>query len=605
MTTYSIDSAAVQESADFLIQYLRDTGFTGSIENGTALYDQVIVPIGLLFSLFRTELKKTQAYLSLDSAVTLSAELGEDTSDAIDAVLSNWFVSRNSGTAASGVLNLVFSTPQSYLAFTNGTTYFYIDGVPFTVASDVVVTSSDFVPTANTVNNTTEYTLQLNVVAQEYQSMVVGTAKTVVNTIDNIYLLRVAPAGTFASGSDQESDDDFIARTEKVINTRELISDRAITTVLLDSIADLKDVFVAGYGHEAQLRDIKEFDNITVHVGNKADIYCSVNLQKAYVDIPYADDTVTEYTLSDYTDGLPVVDVLSAEDLSEHTKYVKLYFADDTESVSLSVATDILSISGYEYALAQDYTITAEDFEADTYGGIVCKSVIVELDYSLMLAPVVAGNIAEFESTVDDLLGALTVFDTSDGGDLYPVTMSSEDEGLFGAANQSSVCSIQPLSKDVSGTMRIHYLTHPSILEAYDLVYSEDQRVTNHDPAVKSAYPIQLSVDLEVLTSTAVDVSDVREAIVSYVRSVRMGNTLSVSTMVKNILVNVLGVTSVTLPVTVTYRFRDPLSAEYITGSVTDRFSLPEEVYSAQIHIDTIGFHVDNDDISVTVTQEI
>ena len=43
----------------------------------------------------------------------------------------------------------------------------------------------------------------------------------------------------------------------------------------MDSFENLWNVYVAGYGDPEQMRDVKSFEGVVVHVGNKADIYCT------------------------------------------------------------------------------------------------------------------------------------------------------------------------------------------------------------------------------------------------------------------------------------------------------------------------------------------
>lgn len=51
--------------------------------------------------------------------------------------------------------------------------------------------------------------------------------------------------------------------------------------MVTDEIPEVSRLFVAGFGDAEQQRDIKTFSGVTVHVGNKADIYVLSNLTKA------------------------------------------------------------------------------------------------------------------------------------------------------------------------------------------------------------------------------------------------------------------------------------------------------------------------------------
>jgi hypothetical protein len=104
-------------------------------------------------------------------------------------------------------------------------------------------------------------------------------------------ILAVASVGT-----DKEDSEQFIARAQKSITTRELITDRAISTVLGDEIAEVTDTYVAGYGSPEQMRDIHTFSGVTVHTGNKSDIYVKTVLDRVTQRFTVAAGGVVSFT---------------------------------------------------------------------------------------------------------------------------------------------------------------------------------------------------------------------------------------------------------------------------------------------------------------------
>ncbi len=136
-TTVSQDD--IDYAQNYLTQYLRDAGYSGSLEDGTAIYDLVIKGMSLVYTLFKGDLEKVQAYLSLADAEDMADTLGDEYDTAVDSILSNWFVTRNGGSSATGPIRLYFSQPLEYLSFSTDTTVASISGY-------------DFVPTTNQTN---------------------------------------------------------------------------------------------------------------------------------------------------------------------------------------------------------------------------------------------------------------------------------------------------------------------------------------------------------------------------------------------------------------------------------------------------------------------
>jgi hypothetical protein len=114
--------------------------------------------------------------------------------------------------------------------------------------------------------------------------------------------------GVVEHGTSKEDSEEFIQRTQQSITTRELISDRAIKTVLQDSVSSVRDVFVAGHGAPEQIRDLHTFSGVTLHTGNKSDIYV-----KTFIDRVTQNKLVQVGSLVDMT-GSGILRVYSVKD---------------------------------------------------------------------------------------------------------------------------------------------------------------------------------------------------------------------------------------------------------------------------------------------------
>ena len=273
-----ITKEAQQYSENIISQWLRDSGYDGSLEDGTSLYDVVVRPSGLIYSLFRQNIDRAYAYMSLDKADALRDVLSsEDYDAAIDGIMSNWFVTRNLGGKTTGKIRLYFSRPLDFISFYDGALLGTYNSVQFNVDLDGLsvkaFNAAEFTSVMNTEDNTTEYYIDVPVTSAENAYLIIPSGSVFSVPSPDIYFLRGTAAADFVPGEDSETSDDFVERTKEAITTRELITRRAINTVLPDQFPEIYTLYTAGCGDPEMIRDIKVFQDVPVHVGNKADLW--------------------------------------------------------------------------------------------------------------------------------------------------------------------------------------------------------------------------------------------------------------------------------------------------------------------------------------------
>ena len=274
-----------------IVQYLRDAGYEGSLEDGTGLNDIVIKPNTILYEMFAEMVDKAVAHQSLSKALELKDAIGDDEYDAaVDGILSNWFVTRNGGKPSYGTVRMWFLNPVEFLQVKDGEHAGTIDNQDVVVNGDQVFTENNFACVLNTADNINEYYIDVAVrTADNYGESITSESKCSVQ-YDDIYFLRAEVPSTFTEGYLVESSEDFIRRTEKAITTRELITERAIQTVLMDKFSEILRLYVARYGSPEQLRDVVVYQYVSAHVGNKADIYIASQLTKTRVPVDIGED---------------------------------------------------------------------------------------------------------------------------------------------------------------------------------------------------------------------------------------------------------------------------------------------------------------------------
>lgn len=328
MPEFIISKDRIEDAVNVIVQFLRDSGYDGSLEDGTGLNDIVIKPSAVMREMFGQMADRATAYLSLQRAYELQSDIGKEEYDAaVDCILSNWFVTRNGGRPSRGLIRLWFVKPMDFMQLNDGRSLGSIDNTPIVVDGDQVLTEQDFSYILNTTSNANEYYVDVSVRTAENSDVVITETNDSQGSITwpDIYFIRATVPQDFISGYPVESSESFIRRTEQAITTRELITARAINTVLLDTFPDITRLYVARHGSREQLRDIVYFEGARVHYGNKADIYISSDVAKQTIEASADENGFIS------TEQLPI-NVSAVDYVSAHDK--------DNNELSLQVMCD-------------------------------------------------------------------------------------------------------------------------------------------------------------------------------------------------------------------------------------------------------------------------
>lgn len=294
MANFTISKERFSDARNIIIQFLRDSGYDGSVEDGTGLADAVVKPNAILHSLFSQAIDKVYAYQSIAKAQELRKVIGEEEYDAaIDGLLANWFVTRKGGKPSTGAVRLWFTRPPDFLHYRDGQEVGTVTANEMSerivVDGEQVFVESDYSCIFNTVNNRDEYYVDLVVRTLNNSDMVFDETSTTNTTAHDIYFIQSTVPGTFVPGILKESSEDFINRTRKATTTRELITERAINTVLMNEYDEIIRLYVSRHGSREQLRDIVVFEGARVHVGNKADIWVASELARQTCRVAVSD----------------------------------------------------------------------------------------------------------------------------------------------------------------------------------------------------------------------------------------------------------------------------------------------------------------------------
>lgn len=272
----SLDAENILEQ--FLTDRLPDLDFS----KGGALRDFAIVALGKIFAFLRSERDTIRARQSL---LLLGKLSGSDVDDAVDEILSNWFIFRKAGRYATGNAVVYFSQatdveiPITAKFYKTAGLVFLPDAI-----DNLLYSEEDMLPVIDSEGVTIAYTIEVPLKAiRTGESYNIDTGSFADYTRFSPYVTRVENTSPFSGGGGVETTTEMLERSETAITVRDLNSARSIDATLKDNFNEVDDVIVIGYGEPEMIRDLvlEEATNTRIHAGGYVDAYLRTPLLEA------------------------------------------------------------------------------------------------------------------------------------------------------------------------------------------------------------------------------------------------------------------------------------------------------------------------------------
>jgi hypothetical protein len=265
-----------------LAEFIKEKMGEVDLTRGTSLRDLLVTGMSLVAAYFRSEADNVKALQSIRTAEGLADSVDRD--EAVDNLLSNLFISRKSGRESRGVISITFTQPTSITIspedkFSKGGLAYKSDST-----SVLTYTSDDMTAVYDANGDVSYYMVSFNAISEgtgvEYDAepgLFSGT------TLNNPFISQVENFYRFIGGRSTETTDELLERAPSALTVRDLVTDRAIKTVLLDTFASLDKVTVIGYGDAEMHRDrVTTLGTpLNFHLGGHIDIYVSSGISEA------------------------------------------------------------------------------------------------------------------------------------------------------------------------------------------------------------------------------------------------------------------------------------------------------------------------------------
>jgi hypothetical protein len=261
--------AQLQTAQDVIEASIRENFPNVSVRRGTVMKELVSAALSIGYAVINEKLEAHRATQSLKYAQENPSAVDDSI---IDAILSNYFLTRKQGTLASGLLKITVSTGVTR-TIPAGTQFLTANELRFITETTILVeqvlsgTGSVLVQQEEGTGN---WFFLIPVVAEAVGSQYSIAQDTQLdNSTLGADLILITAFTTFSGGSDSESTSALISRAQNAITVRDLTSRKSIRAVLPEAFPQIQAIQVIGYGDPEMTREHR----FGFGSGGRVDIY--------------------------------------------------------------------------------------------------------------------------------------------------------------------------------------------------------------------------------------------------------------------------------------------------------------------------------------------
>lgn len=253
-------------------QYLSDKYSDLDLSQLSSLNDLVVRPLAQVFLVVQRLIVDFAKTNTLSDALNLPSS----SSDAIvDALLSNFSISRRSGSLSAGKAKVVIKGVPTSISFTNGMTFTTSDGLVFSPESNFVAAAS---PTAD--GQLQLYSDETGTQSFVLVPLVAANSGSKYNleqytpfTVDPLpfQMISAMAFSAFSGGDDSETSQEVIKRLIPALSARNLASPLAIEQTLRDQFPSIQQISI--HGVNSPLMSRNSHNIFSIKSGCMCDVY--------------------------------------------------------------------------------------------------------------------------------------------------------------------------------------------------------------------------------------------------------------------------------------------------------------------------------------------
>lgn len=553
MATISLSEQDLKDADAFLTAYLSEKIPEADFSAGSVVRDFVVTAVAFVFAYLEKERQTTRDYQSL---LTLAQQAdSESVADAVNALLSNWFITRKTGEVARTNVTLHFTSPSD-VTIPAATRFYRTATLIFVTEQTVVIPANQLVPVVDASGIIVDYTAAVGLVAQgigvDYN---LPPGRFLSTDRFNPYFNYAENQSAILGGTDVESTSALLARAPTAISVRNLVNARSIQTVLQELFPGIERVLTIGFGDPEMLRDfsLEAVTGLRMHVGGHTDIYIKTPIievaETGVLGAPYArpdgiicrlEDATKDFTalgvvpgdVLQIRDGLPDSPreyIINTVGVTELTVSERAAFVRATEDTATYVKYSIGTLSPfYQNKLTEQTTGQTSKLISEP-GTIVLTGRPHYRINKLEVFPTAT------PATISYL--SLRTNDVPSGNDQYRII--NDSPGTAQSAKAVDRLQVDMGSRPGSWSARVTYETLSNYDSVQSYVVNPFQRVLASDPLVKGYNPVyvQLVVGYRLRTgaTSALDTVAVAQSVATYINSFDLTNTLDLTGIIQNL----------------------------------------------------------------------
>ena len=565
MAKVTVTDIDVQNATTFLVGYLQDRYPDIDLTPGSVFRDILVDGMASIVAYLLAEVDRLRSLQSLKLIESLPDDSDKD--DAVDALLSNFFITRNAGRYSRGIATLhltdkVDITVPVTATFTVNQLIFNVDAT-----DDVFISQNDLVEVLDSAGQPLEYTATINLVSSQIGAEYDIAPGTFTDfTKFSPYVVSVTNENQFSGGKSSETTTELLARAPDAISLRGMITEKAIKVTLMDTFTNILGVTVVGFGDPEMHRDSLPFAEFHsgLHRGGFIDVYIDTPLKEdniyegVYGDAVSLSQLPHKYVLIDAS----VTDFIAAGVLPTDTssQYLKLYdtVAGEPDIFYIkNVDSNYITVdprtpfptqrSGVDYSIGDN----------TTYDNIVSRrqtgEITDKISGNFLVLPQFpftrikdvsiydpAGTYPGLADPVDKRIHFVRSNEApsiSYGSPGYTPTyfVKTLDVTTYGSSYQALMIEIDPVF--VGETVRVIYDTIVDFDTIDSFVVDSDNRSATSNVLVRSFHPVYITFDIQyalkpTASSSTIDEAAIKLALVSYINNLTLTDKLNVSDII-------------------------------------------------------------------------
>lgn len=266
----------------------------------SGIRDLVIRPMATMLEPIKREInyiRTTQSFTNYESMTT----------DELNALLSNFFLEKNTGGYATGTVRVYFPRPTD--VNTSGASFYTTSGLLYIPQTNVVFTAAQM--SFNVSSN--RFYIDVVVVSSEAGAGFNVPVNSIVTVEGIVGATSCSNITAVTGGANPETNEEAIARARNSVTIQNLVTKNGINYVLTTNFSGIEDIAVIGFGESDMIRDIVSGPSLVsgvpggvltqttnviptngLHIGGKTDIYAYDSTTTGQISKSLSIDNITD-----------------------------------------------------------------------------------------------------------------------------------------------------------------------------------------------------------------------------------------------------------------------------------------------------------------------